>query len=194
MNISPDHNLRTDLELLAIYKEQNEISIVGILFKRYKHLVYGVCRKYLNDDDESKDAVMQIFEKLIVDLKKHDIGNFKAWLHTVSKNHCLMIIRKNKSRGYKSSATGDDSIAVVEMNSLWHPDHSVEKETTLQQLEQAILQLNDEQKKCIELFYLEEKSYQEVSEVTGFSMLQVKSFIQNGKRNLKIMMEKKYAG
>lgn len=170
------------------------MSVVGVLFKRYKHLVYGVCRKYLKDDDESKDAVMQIFEKLLTDLKKHEIGNFKAWLHTVSKNHCLMIIRKNKSRGYQSSATTEDSIDVVEMNALWHPDHSVEKENTLQQLEVAIQQLNDEQKKCIELFYLEEKSYQQVSEITGYSLLQVKSFIQNGKRNLKILMEKKHAG
>ncbi len=194
LTIHPDDNQLSDLDLLALYKAQHETSVVGILFRRYKHLVYGVCLKYLRDPDESKDAVMQIFEKLIVDLKKHNIDNFKAWLHTVSKNHCLMIIRKNKSRGYQSAAPVDESMDVVEMNALWHPDHNVEKENTLQRLEEAIQHLNNVQKRCIELFYLEEKSYQQVSELTGYSMLQVKSFIQNGKRNLKIMMEKKHAG
>jgi len=167
------------------------MSAVGILFKRYKHLVYGVCMKYLKDEDESKDAVMQIFEKLISDLKKHNIEYFKAWLHTVSKNHCLMLIRKNKSK-YRESIDGTEvSLEVVEMNSLLHPENSLEKESSLQHLESAIRELNEEQRKCVELFYLEEKSYQQVSELTGYNMLQVKSFIQNGKRNLKIMMEKK---
>lgn len=194
MNIHTHNNQPDDLQLIALYKEQNEISVVGILFKRYKHLVYGVCLKYLKDEDESKDAVMQIFEKLITDLKKHEISNFKAWLHTVSKNHCLMLLRKNKSKGIQQIDASESSMEVVEMNELWHPDNSTEKETVLQRLEDAIQQLNDEQKKCIELFYLEEKSYQQVSESTGYSMMQVKSFIQNGKRNLKLMMEKKYAG
>jgi RNA polymerase sigma factor (sigma-70 family) len=194
LKIQHDHNQLSDLQLIALYKERNDVSVVGTLFSKYKHLVYGVCLKYLKDEDESKDALMQIFEKLLTDLKKHNIEYFKAWLHTVSKNHCLMLLRTRKSRGYEQTDSFENSAEVVEMNTLWHPDNAQEKEASLQQLEQAIQQLNDEQKKCIELFYLEEKSYQQVSEITGYSMLQVKSFIQNGKRNLKILLEKKYAG
>ena len=182
-----------DLQLIAHYKEQRDLSVVGVLFKRYKHLVYGVCMKYLKDTDESQDAVMQIFEKLITDLKKHTISNFKAWLHTVTKNHCLMMLRKKKLRGYETADTGDTSLEVVEMNLLWHPEE-VEKENSLQLLEASIPQLNEEQRTCVELFYLREKSYTEVAAITGYSMLQVKSYIQNGKRNLKLMMEKKHAG
>jgi RNA polymerase sigma factor (sigma-70 family) len=193
LNIHSDNHQQDDLDLIALYKERNDVTVVGVLFKRYKHLVYGVCLKYLRDEDESKDALMQVFEKLIVELKRHEIGNFKAWLHTVTKNHCLMIIRSAKSKQKTVSAT-DDRLEVVEMNSLWHPENSVEKEQTLQRLEKTIQQLNDEQRKCIELFYLEEKSYVEVSSLTGFSLLQVKSYIQNGKRNLKILMEKNHAG
>ena len=191
--ISDSHNNPDDQELLVKYKEHGDLSIIGTLFKRYKHLVYGVCMKYLKDPEESEEVVMQIFEKLITDLRKHTVLNFRAWLHTVTKNHCLMVIRKNKSRGYQNSERSDTSLEVVEMNSLWHPEQA-EKESSLQLLEQSIPLLNDEQRNCIELFYLKEKSYSEVSAITGYTMLQVKSYIQNGKRNLKIIMEKKHAG
>ena len=182
-----------DLQLLAFYKEGNDLAVIGVLFKRYKHLVYGVSMKYLKNPDESQDAVMQVFEKLIPDLKKHTVLNFRPWLHTVAKNHCLMLLRKKKSRGYEYSGAGETSLEVVEMNLLWHPEEAG-KEATLQKLEAAIPQLNEEQRTCIELFYLQEKSYSDVSSITGFSMLQVKSYIQNGKRNLKIIMEKKHGG
>ena len=137
---------------------------------------------------------MQLFEKLITELRKHEVQSFKAWLHTVTKNHCLMILRKKKSHGFENSAYTDSSLAVVEMESLWHPESGPEKERQLQELEAAIQQLNEGQRQCIELFYLQEKSYQEVTDITGYSMLQVKSYIQNGKRNLKIVLEKKHAG
>ncbi len=191
LKVHSDKDLLNDTQLIALYKEANDASVVGILFKRYKHLVYGVCLKYLRDEDDSKDAVMQIFEKLLTDLKRHSIEYFKSWLHSVSKNHCLMLIRKNKSKYHESFDEHESSLEVVEMNSLLHPDHSHEKEAALQELEKALPLLNTEQRRCIELFYLEEKSYQQVSELTGYGMLQVKSFIQNGKRNLKILMEKK---
>ena len=55
----------------------------------------------------------------------------------------------------------------------------------------SLEELNPEQKQCLILFYLEKKSYQEISENTGFSLMQVKSYIQNGKRNLKILLDKK---
>lgn len=149
--------------------------------------------KYLKDPDESQDSVMQVFEKLITELKRHEIQNFKAWLHSVTKNHCLMLIRKNKARGYGNADVADASLEVVEMNLLWHPE-GVGKEELLQKLEAAIPHLKDEQRTCIELFYLRQKSYSDVSSITGYSMLQVKSYIQNGKRNLKIIMEKNHAG
>jgi len=106
---------------------------------------------------------------------------FKAWLHTVSKNHCLMLLRSAKSKRHEPFEMNENSVAVVEMNLLLHPDDSGEKETKLRLLEDGIRNLNDDQKKCIELFYLEEKSYQQVSELTGYSMLQVKVLSRTGK-------------
>ncbi|MCX6290907.1 MAG: sigma-70 family RNA polymerase sigma factor [Bacteroidetes bacterium] len=193
MSFQPNHTELNDLQLVATYKEQHDDAALGVLFKRYKHLVYGVCLKYLRDEDESKDAVMQIFEKLIKELRRHDIEYFKAWLLAVSKNHCLMLLRNKGRHRHVSFDDAENMAEVVEMNSPLHPGNVTEKESTLQRLEESITHLNDEQKKCIELFYLEEKSYVEVSQLTGFSMLQVKSYIQNGKRNLKILMEKKNA-
>lgn len=192
MNAHPDFTSLTDNELLSLYKKENDKAVIGTLYKRYMHLVYGVCMKYMKDEDESKDCVMEIFEKLLTDLNRHEIQHFKSWLHTVSKNHCLMKFRAGKNKYSQRIENSETSLEVVEMNSLWHPEDSKEKEVMLRLLEQGIGQLNEHQKKCVELFYLDEKSYQEIVELTGYSMLNVKSHIQNGKRNLKIFMEKNH--
>ena len=88
--------LQSDTALLLLYKQSHDLVYVGDLFERYSTFVYGVCLKYLKDREEAKDAVMQVFEKLIVELKTREINNFKSWLHVVVKNHCLMAIRQNK--------------------------------------------------------------------------------------------------
>ena len=179
----------SDLELIAAYKEQGDNSVVGILFERYTHLVFGVCMKYLKDEDEAQDAVMMIFEKLLTDLKKHTVDNFKGWLYMVSKNHCLMHIRSEKSVMEKQRELKKDAVVLMESAEELHLDNVSAKEARLVKLENCIEKLNDKQRIAVELFFLKEKCYQEVVEETGFSMNDVKSYIQNGKRNLKICME-----
>lgn len=181
-----------DPELLLIYKGNSDQSIVGILFKRYTHLMLWVSMKYLKDEDEAKDCVMEVFEQLLTDLNRHEIKNFKSWLFTVVKNHCLMKLRKRKNKFAERIEGSETSLEVVEMSQLLHPDDAVEKEAQLKIMEKGIQSLNTDQKKCIELFYLDQKSYQEIADLTGYSMLNVKSHIQNGKRNLKIFMEKNH--
>ncbi|HNP97451.1 MAG TPA: RNA polymerase sigma factor [Bacteroidia bacterium] len=183
------HSSLTDLELVALYK-QGDKNALGVLFKRYTHQLFGVCLKYLKDTDESKDAVMSIFEKLQSDLFKHEITFFKSWLYAVTRNHCLMILRSRKGIFHQSVDEEGSGLEVMEMHSLWHPDDALEKETTYRKLEEAIKKLKEEQRICIDLFYLQEKSYKEVCDITGFTMLNVKSHIQNGKRNLKIILER----
>ena len=174
----------TDQELIAGYKANADKAFVGELFRRYTHLVFGVCVKYLRDEDEAHDAVMQIVEKLFEDLKKHEIKQFKSWLHTVAKNHCLMHLRSKKSETQKAQELKKDWPVVMESDTESH----LNKEVQLDRLEEGIQQLKDEQKICIELFYLKEKCYQEVASITGYDLNQVKSFIQNGKRNLKLIL------
>ena len=177
----------SDIELIAQYKQTGNNRYVGELFKRYSHLIFGVCMKYLKDSDNSKDAVMQIFEKLLTDLQKHNITNFKSWLYSVAKNHCLMYLRNNKVQISYQDAIKNNNV-VMEMENSLHLTNENNKEIDLNNLEKAIEELNSNQKQCIELFYLKEKCYLEVSEITGYSMNEVKSHIQNGKRNLKIIL------
>jgi RNA polymerase sigma-70 factor (ECF subfamily) len=146
--------------------------------------------KYLKNEVDAEDAVMQIFEKLMNDLKKHSIDNFKGWLYMVAKNYCLMQLRGDQSQLKKDKELKKDFPSIVEINYNLHLDGENEKEKSLLQLEAALKELNEEQRICIELFYLKEMCYKEVSELSGFTMNQVKSYIQNGKRNLKIIMEK----
>ena len=182
-------NQRTDLELIAWYKQSEDLEVLGILYNRYIHLVYGVSLKYFKNPDESQDAAMQVFEKLIESLKKHDIQNFKSWLHVTTRNHCLMELRSRKTRGIRSDA---DLSLVSDMEFTTSPHHNneinIENDLTLMKL--CIEKLPEEQKRCIELFYLEQRSYKEVSLLAEFELKKVKSFIQNGKRNIKNCIEK----
>ena len=148
-------------------------------------LVYGVCLNYLKDEEASKDAVMQIFEELILKLKIHEIQNFKSWLHVLTRNHCLMALRKLSKN---NTVSLDD--AFVENTNFVHLDIDDTKETKLGVMEKCMETLPEEQRISVDLFYLQEKCYKEVAEITGYEMLKVKSYIQNGKRNLKICIEK----
>ncbi len=174
----------SDAELIAAYQKKHNPALVGELFKRYSHLVFGLCMKYLKNPERSKDEVSNIFEKLLVDLKKHQIDNFKSWLFMVSRNHCLQIIRQEKSR------SGKDQEAQEAWDYADSVDEKLEKEREEQQLHKAIQLLNEDQRMCIELFYLKNKSYREIESLTGLTNKQVKSFIQNGKRNLRIQLSK----
>lgn len=184
------YNHFSDNELITEYKTTKNNVFVGILYKRYSHLVLGLSLKYLKDVDEAKDAVMQIFEKLLSDLLKHNIEYFKSWLYTLSKNHCLMILRTKQSRLKKEIDLQVNADSFMETETGLHLNTTEEKEKQYTLLEKAIDELNEDQKKCIELFYLKEKSYNQIVELTGYSLNEVKSFIQNGKRNLKIKLEK----
>ena len=181
----------TDKKLVHLYAENGNEECLSLLFDRYTHLVFGVCMKYLQNEQDSKDAVMQIFEKLMDDLRKLEIENFKSWLYTVAKNHCLMKIRKTKSeeRGLEEiKKTEDYFVDSVEI--LHHIDGDGHDEKVTR-LKEALAKLNGDQKQCIEMMYLQQLSYKQVSSATGFTMKEVKSHIQNGKRNLKIFLEKR---
>lgn len=173
-----------DTDLVKQYKSGGDINVLGELYGRYMELVYGVCLKYFKEPEEAKDAVINIFEELVTKLKKYDVSNFKSWLYQLTKNHCLMKIRGAKS---KPVIVDVDLMHLGENN---HPDNMAEKEKELNGMENCMEQLPTEQKRAIELFYLREKCYKEIAELTGTDINKVRSFIQNGRRNLKICMEK----
>ncbi|MBC7744233.1 MAG: sigma-70 family RNA polymerase sigma factor [Flavobacterium sp.] len=174
-----------DLVLVLDYKRSGNLEVLGKLYGRYMYLVYGLCLKYLKDEEKSKDAVMQIFEQLITKLKIHNISNFKNWLYTLARNHCLMEIR---SSGKHEFVPMEDHI--MEKDAFAHLDIDDTQEDDLNIMEKCLDQLAHEQKTTISLFYLEQKCYKEVADITGYDLNKVKSYIQNGKRNLKICIDK----
>jgi len=184
--VSSKYNHYTDNELINNFLETNNNEFVGALYERYGHLVLGLCIKYMKNKDEAKDLVIQIFSGLLTDLKKHKIQFFKSWLYVYSKNSCLMELRKRQRELKKELDLQDNVHLIMDFSS---PDHLKEKEQQISTMESALEKLNKEQKICIELFYLKNKSYVEIMEITGYSNNDVKSYIQNGKRNLKIKME-----
>jgi RNA polymerase sigma factor (sigma-70 family) len=177
-----------DAQLLNAFKQSGDLNYLGTLYARYMELVYGVCLKYLVDGEAAKDATMQVFEELILKVQKHSIDNFRGWLYVLAKNHCLMKLRSSKNQVLVPfdgtfMQSGDNP----------HHEGAEEKEAQLQLLEACIEKLKDDQKNVIKLFYLQEKCYNDIVTETSLDWNQVRSLVQNGRRNLKICMDKSNA-
>lgn len=176
-----------DGDLVRDYKQSGNMDSLAVLFQRYMDLLYGVCLKYLKDPESAKDAVMQIFEELVQKLTKHEVDNFKSWLYTLAKNYCLMQLRTPKN--LKTTEFRPES---MQLDQDVHLNGMMEKEENLQKLEKCLQTLSGEQKMAVELFYLQNKCYREISELTGIEWNKVRSYIQNGRRNLKLCMERTF--
>ncbi len=174
----------TDSELVLQYKDTSNMDTLGDLYGRYMDLLYGVCLKYFKEPDEAQDAVIHIFEELVTKVKKYEIDNFKGWLYQLAKNHCLMKLRSRKSQPVNVDAD------LMHLQENMHLEDVMQKETNLIVMEHCIEQLPTEQKAAIQLFYLQEKCYKEIADTTALDINKVRSFIQNGRRNLKICMDK----
>jgi RNA polymerase sigma factor (sigma-70 family) len=176
-----------EAQRLSAYRQTGDVGLLGEVYAPYMEMVFAICYKYLRDEDESKDAVMQIFEKLVQDLRIHEVGNFKSWLHSVARNHCLMQLRSKRvfvgSEEINEENTTWD-LQTNESEDIFTLDHQ------LNSLGKCMQSLVSEQRVSIQLFYVEEKCYRDICNETGFDFNKVKSYIQNGKRNLKICMDK----
>ena len=174
----------TDAELLEKFYADGSNEWLGILLQRYTLLLLGTCMKYLKNEEEAKDCVQQIFLKVITELQKYKVAYFKSWLYMVARNHCLMQLR---DKNIFVTADDEKHLQAEDTNAQGIRD----KEKTLSLIESSIVELNEEQRNCVILFYLQKKTYNEIAAKTGYSVMQVKSHIQNGKRNLKILVERK---
>lgn len=178
-------NALPDKDLVEMFRSSGDLEVLAILFQRYMDLLYGVCLKYLKEPETAKDAVMQVFEELVQKLPKHQVDNFKSWLYTLAKNYCLMQLRTPKN--LKTTEFNPDSMQSGEE---MHLNGVMLKEENLQKMERCLETLSAEQKVSVELFYLQNKCYKEIADITGLDWNKVRSYIQNGRRNLKICMER----
>ncbi len=183
--ISTKYQQHTDSELVASYKKEQNIEALGALYSRYMDLLYGVCLKYLKDTELAKDAVLQVYEHLVVKLPIHEVDNFRAWVHTVTKNHCLMYLRSPKNKPNISFEP-----EFMQNNETVHLNDEINKEESYNKLEKCLQLLVNEQKITVQMFYYEQKCYKEIADFTGFTIGTVRSYIQNGRRNLKNCIDK----
>lgn len=178
----------SDQDLLDNFRKTGDNTWLGTLLERYTLLLFGVCMKYLKNEEEAKDAVQQIFLKALTELPKYKVDYFKSWLYTIARNHCLMKLRDKGKQTVEINERMPLAIAEEDENKqIFHL--MKDREYTL--MNEALNELTPEQKHCIEAFYLDKKTYQQIAEKTGFNYMQVKSYIQNGKRNLKILLQKR---
>ncbi len=180
------HKHITDQELLERFYADHDNQWLGILLERYTLLLLGVCMKYLKNEELARDSVQQIFLKAITELQKYKVEYFKSWIYMVAKNHCLMQLRDKPG---KNTIEIRDSIPAEAIEA--DKESLLLNEKTYEYMSEALKELNADQQLCVTLFYMEKKSYQQIADQTGYSMMQVKSHIQNGKRNLRLLIEKK---
>lgn len=179
----------SDSELIERYRYSYDNAYIGELYQRYSHMLFGVCLKYLKDEEKAKDIVMDVFEKVLKDLKRHDVQNFRTWVYSVAKNACLMQLRSSKRKVPREEEYHRSVYEIMEFDIPEHLNGESQEETD-GKLMLAIEQLNLEQRRCIRMFYFDKKSYEEIEQETGYTYKEVKSFLQNGKRNLKNKLSK----
>lgn len=178
----------SDEALLLDFRQSGDKDLFAELFKKHVTTVYGTCLFYLQDKDEAQDATMILFEKMLLDIGTREINNFKAWLGFVVRNHCISLIRKKKTvnknlKSYYEFELEDSSYETEEKI------QSVSDDVLLQEMKSCLPKLKERQRICVEQFYLHNKSYQDIANETGYNLNEVKSHIQNGKRNLKLLIE-----
>jgi len=186
LNSNNRQNL-SDGDLIERYRYSYDNAYIGELFQRYSHMLYGVCLKYMKDEEKAKDMVMDVFEKVLIDLKRHQVDTFRTWIYSVAKNQCLMELRKEKRTDTKQDEFAHLSKEIMELDIPQHLNGESQEETD-RKLDVAIDGLKGGQRECIRMFYFEKKSYEEIEAKTGYTYNEVKSFLQNGKRNLKIQL------
>ncbi len=179
----------SDGDLIERYRYSYDNAYIGELFQRYSHMLFGVCLRYMQDEEKAKDIVMDVFEKVLSDLKRHQVENFRTWVYSVAKNQCLMELRKEKRMDTKQEEFAHLSREIMESDIPQHLNGESQEETD-RKLDAAIDGLKGGQRECIRLFYFEKKSYEEIEATTGYTYNEVKSFLQNGKRNLKIQLSR----
>ncbi len=184
----------SDEDMIKEFISTGDPGVLGRLYTGYMHLVYGVCLKYLRDREEAMDAVMQIFEKLLTEVPRHKIKNFRSWLHVVTKNYCLMELRSARSEEEKMKEWVTEQTGFMENNWFLHPIDDDSRKKMEETLKICIERLKKEQKDCIRLFYYENRCYSEIAQNLGLDEKKVKSHLQNAKRNLKICLEEKNVG
>jgi RNA polymerase sigma-70 factor (ECF subfamily) len=178
----------SDAALLDLYKKDKDTKWIGYLFERYTLLVFGVCMKYLKQVNDAKDATQQVFEKAFVEVNKYEVTYFKSWMYSIARNHCLMQLRGKGLQTVFMETLPEELGENFNTQELLDAKENLH-EQQIENLGDAIAHLNQEQQLCIDLFYLQKLSYKEIEEKTGYSFQQVKSHIQNGKRNLRIYLE-----
>ncbi len=181
---------KTDSELLETFLNNNNQEVLGELYSRHMHLVYGVCLKYFKNSEKAKDAVIELYEKVLVEVGKHEVGNFKSWLYVVAKNYCLMELRKTKPGNTVSVSSEKEMEIFMEKEVDLHPLDEEQNAALEKALANCIEKLKAEQQQCIRLFYYKNRCYREIAATLNIEEKKVKSFIQNGKRNLKICLDK----
>ena len=177
-------------EDLLLYKKTGDLAVLGRLYSPYMSLLYGVCFKYLQDKEQAQDAVMHIFEELTTKLRQHEVDNFKSWLYVYAKNYCLMLIRRNKGKTFVDI---DEYLPETELK-LRDDDEEKWTDQDINRMHECLDTMQEDQARCLRLFFLEQRCYKDITELTGYTYNQVKSHLQNGKRNLKICMDKKHHG
>ncbi len=180
----------SDATLLDLYRKNKDTKWLGFLFERYALLVFGVCMKYLKQVNDAQDATQQVFEKAFSEIQKYEVVYFKSWIYSIAKNHCLMQLRGKGHQPVLFESFPEDMLERTDsQRSLIQNENWLEQQSA--ELNQALQEISHDQKICIELFYFQKLSYKEIEQKTGYSFQQVKSHIQNGKRNLRIILEQK---
>ena len=150
-------------------------------FVLYREDVLGLCYYYTRDVELSKDLTMDTFETYLKRGKKGPVINdIKSYLLGIARNLCMAHFKKSK----RTQSIEESVLQFME----YEDENAPNGEEVIDRLMMSMCKLTTDQRRCVELFFIKGCSYNQISKKLNFSYNEVKSFIQNGKRNLKKLM------
>ena len=179
-------NRRDESSLLLKYLKTNDLSYLLELYRPYMHLVYGLAFKYVKDPKQSQEIVYCIFKKLIKDIKRQEVRVFGNWLYNLSLDFCKQWRDRGRTESDQIVALGGSTQTPVEFYDD-KDDDSFEEE--ISSMEDEVMRIKSQQEKCSQLFFKEQRCFQEIADITGWEVSEIKYHVKNAKRKTNIYQD-----
>ncbi|MFQ5674351.1 MAG: RNA polymerase sigma factor [bacterium] len=174
-----------DNATIRSYLETRDVRYLGRLYEAYKKTIFWHCLKMVGNEEDAKDLASETFIRTFDRIEDFKLGApFCPWLMRIATNLCIDHLRKkNRYKFYKFDET-HSAVAIQNESEPKQPMISGER------IIEKLKKLKPLQKRCFCLFYIHNLTYKQIAELTGYPLGKVRSYIQNGKRNFKLLMEK----
>ncbi|MEL6655687.1 MAG: sigma-70 family RNA polymerase sigma factor [Bacteroidota bacterium] len=185
LKVLKSQDQKSDEELVRQFQQSGDRFLLGLLLRRYSQSILGTCHYYLRQPQDAEDAAMEVCELIVRQLQKpKEIKRFKDWVFIIARNYCFRKLKDNKRLTELSTEWEKDFLNSDVQYELGDTLY-VQEEALYARVDAEIQQLNEQQRLCLTAFYWQGEKYKDIAARYGMTTDEVRSAIQNGRRNLR---------